>query len=135
MRKALILATVASLAACTEQASENADTTTPDTQVNETADDIGSASADFSQGRYALNDDQALLSFEDDMSFSSIDKSGATAEGTWERSPEGQMCMQETGADMARCFSSGKNGNWTYTDPSSGEVSTLEFVPEGGTGA
>ena len=134
MRTAVIIASLAMLAACNEGASDSADAIAPDTQVNETAAAGTTASADFVPGLYAVNDDLGMIEFDEDMSFTAMDVSANETEGTWDQSPEGQVCLKATGAEIARCFSSAQNGNWNYTDPPTGIVTTLELVPEGGTG-
>ena len=132
MKKIMIVAAVASLAACSP--AETTDETATPTETAEVAVATTAADGGPSVGMYKVTAADGKVSMEDiraDGTYTSTSEGEEPKTGKWEQKAPESFCStpDEEGA-VQKCYAEAvdEKGVWTSTDPDDGEVSTIERV-------
>ncbi|GAA4641563.1 hypothetical protein GCM10023115_00720 [Pontixanthobacter gangjinensis] len=132
MKKILIIAAVASLAACS--AEKKADETATPAETVEVATETTAADGGPSIGTFKVTDAEGKVSIEElraDGTYTSTSEGEEPKTGKWEqKSPESFCSTPDAEESKQTCYAEtvGEDGVWTSTDPDDGSVSTVERV-------
>lgn len=134
MKKIILLASIAALAACAQgEADADADTAE---EVVEAAPEVVAADGLPTPGNYKVtlaNGDVVMEEVRADGTYTATMADGTIENGTWEQKSPDVYCTtsDEEGAEQS-CNNEAidENGVWSSTDPDSGETATVERVVE-----
>lgn len=134
MKKLILLAGVAALAACGETAVEE-EVPTEEVVVDEVSEDAMTApDGGPTAGTYALRDmegaEVARVTLSNDMSYAMVSADGENTEnGTFSFNDEGNICFDPDGDAEMVCYPGGgevaDDGSWPRHDPDGNVVGTV----------
>ncbi len=132
MKKILIAAACASLAACSP--AETTDEAAAPAETAEVVAESTAADGGPSYGMFKVTQADGTVSMEDvreDGTYTTTSEGQEPRTGKWEQaSPDSFCSTADTEGAVQKCYTEtvDENGVWTSTDPDDGKVSTIERV-------
>jgi hypothetical protein len=137
MKKLIVLAGVAALAACAEPATTETSEVPTDAMAEAPVAPAEVMAADGMSpvGSYRITEPDGSVMTEElraDGTFTNTAADGQVRTGTWVQKSPAQFCSTVEG-EAEKCYAEGVDaeGVWTSKDPESGEVSIIERVEAG----
>lgn len=130
MKKIMLVAAIAMIAACSEPEAPAEDAAAADTTTVEPAE-VMAADGQSPVGQYKVTTSDGMVYMEDlkaDGTYTSTDADGNVETGTWEQKSPDVYCYTEGDAEqVCNTETVGEDGVWTSTNPE-GKTATVERV-------